>query len=324
MDIPHEDALVDGWIDVHAHFFPPESQSVRRDRVQALQRAGWRINDIPEWTPEDTLFYMDRTGIRMQLLSYVPPDAAQLRDANDYGAALLGKYPDRFGFLAALPTDDPAACLAEIARVPNELAADGFAVQCIYHDVTLGDVRLELVWRELNRRGATVFVHPNAYGSDLGRPSALVEAPAQTTRTMVDLLYAGIFDRYPDISFVVAHCGGGLPALSGRLALLGAEPWIPNANRLTREDIVDQLGRLYLDTAAAMPTALAPALMMTGIQHLVYGSDCGVPCTTAATMHANLVALLSFPDLNADDKHNIGRNALKLFPSVAIRVAAAP
>ncbi|GAH54138.1 unnamed protein product, partial [marine sediment metagenome] len=85
----------------------------------------------------------------MQLLSYVPQDAAQLSAVNDYGATLLGAYPDRFGLLAALPTDDPDACLAEIARVPDELAADGFAVQCIYHDVGLGDTRLEPVWNEL-------------------------------------------------------------------------------------------------------------------------------------------------------------------------------
>jgi hypothetical protein len=42
---------------------------------------------------------------------------------------------------------------------------------------------------------------------------------------------------------------------------------------------------------------LAAALAVTTPSHLVYGSDCGVPCTSEATMDRNLKALLNFDGL---------------------------
>ena len=47
-------------------------------------------------------------------------------------------------------------------------------------------------------------------------------------------------------------------------------------------------------TAATCPTTLAAALAMTTADKLVYGSDCGLPCTTQASMQANIEALLAF------------------------------
>jgi predicted TIM-barrel fold metal-dependent hydrolase len=75
--------------------------------------------------------------------------------------------------------------------------------------------------------------------------------------------------------------------------------------------------RLYLDTAATMPTNLAAALSMTTLDKIVYGSDCRVPCTTETTMDANLDALLHQTSLTGEQLSFIGHNALKLFPSVA-------
>ncbi len=315
--------LVDRWVDVHAHFYPPETQAVREERVRGMQQNCWNIDELPVWNPAAQLAYMDRTGIQMQMLSNIPRGLDALRDSNGYGASLARRHPDRFGFLAALPTDNAEACLAEIDRVPGSLAADGFAVTCHYNDVYLSDARLEPVWAELNRRQAVVFAHPNAYNGFMGRPEALLEVAFQTARTFVDMMYAGLFRRYPDIRFVVAHCGGALPGLSGRLLLLGNERWVPNPHRVTREEMSTQMRRLFLDTAATMPTGLAPALLMTTPDHIVYGSDCGVPCTTDETMNRNIEALLTYRGLTDEQIQAIGRNALTLFPGAAARIEAA-
>jgi 6-methylsalicylate decarboxylase len=76
-----------------------------------------------------------------------------------------------------------------------------------------------------------------------------------------------------------------------------------------------------LDTAATCPSSLAAALAMTTPDQLVYGSDCGVPCTSEATMDRNLAALLNFPGLTDSQKAGIGARALRLFPSAAARLA---
>jgi predicted TIM-barrel fold metal-dependent hydrolase len=312
---------VDRWIDVHGHFFPPMSQGERQQLVEALRQACWCVDRLEEWTPEATLDYMDRTGIQMQMLSYVPPQLERLQRANDYGASVVRQHPDRFGLLAALPSSDPVACLTEIERAARQLSPDGFAMQALYNGVPLSDPSLEPVWAELNRRRAVVFAHPNAYGSAWNRPAAVMEVAFQTAHVFADMLYAGVFRRHPDIRFIVTHSGGALPALSGRLLLLGTEPWVPNPSHITRAEMREVFGRLFLDTAATMPTGLAAALAMTGPEKIVYGSDCGVPCSSEDTMNRNLEALLTFQGLTAEEIQAIGRNALTLFPEAAARIA---
>ena len=316
--------LVEGWIDVHAHFYPPESEEQIQARFEAMKQACWTSAAAPRWDPASTLAYMDRTGIAMQMLSNIPKKLEALRASNDYGASLVRQYPARFGLLAALPTDDPSAALAEIDRAYGELNADGFSVTCQYNGVYLSDPRLDAVWQELDRRRAVVFAHPDAYGPGvMGRPVALMEVAFETARTFADMLYAGTFRRFPNVRFVVAHCGGALPALSGRLQLLGLENWVPNPNRLTAAEMRQHLRRLFLDTAGTCPTTLGAALAMTTYDRLVYGSDCGVPCTTDATMDANLEALLGYPGLTRAQVEEIGRSAFSLFPHAAERSGSA-
>lgn len=74
--------------------------------------------------------------------------------------------------------------------------------------------------------------------------------------------------------------------LSGRSKLLGIEPWVPNPNNITQEDIQEQPTKSYPDTATTFTTGVAPALHMVLPDHLVYGAECGVPCSTESTMEA--------------------------------------
>ena len=167
---------------------------------------------------------MDRTGIQMQMLRNVSKTLDRLRMSNDHGAWLVLPHPSRSGFLAALPTDDPTAALAEIARATDTLQPDGFAVTCHYNGTYHSYPRLDPVWAELDRRRPVVFCHPDAYApGSMGRPSALIEIAFETARTFVDMPYQGTFRKFPNVRFVVAHCGGALPALSGRLLILGHE-----------------------------------------------------------------------------------------------------
>jgi 6-methylsalicylate decarboxylase len=315
------------WVDVHAHFSPPAGEAELVARWEGMRAAQFLVPEPFRWSAEATLAHMDRAGTTMQLLSNIPKTVDALRASNDFGASLVAAHPDRFGLLAALPTDDPDAALAEIARTDGELPADGFAVTCRYHGVYLGDPLLDPVWTELDRRHATVFAHPDAYApAGQGRPAPLLEVGFETVRTVVDLLYAGWFRRFPNVTLVVAHCGGAgaLPAMSGRLLGLGTEVWVPNPNGLTRDELREQLASLYLDTAATgFAPSLAAALTMIAPDHLVYGSDCGVPCSTEATMAASKDALLAFDGLTADQRHAVGRNALPLFPTAAARLTPA-
>lgn len=312
---------VSGWMDIHAHFLPPTTEAERIDRWQAMRAAHFLAPAPFEWKVEETLSYMDRQGIAMQFLSNIPSKLSALHASNDYGVEIVKRHPSRFGLLAALPTDDVTAALKEVERMRGK--TDGWAVTSCYNGVFLGDEKLDGLWEVLDEENAVVFTHPNAYAPPpMTQASPLVEVGFDTCRAVVDMLYKGIFRRYKGIRWVIAHCGGTLPALSGRLLALGTQEWVSNPLELGREEMRESLGRLYLDTAAtAVPSMLLPALEMTGRsgERIVYGSDSGVPCSCEETLDGNVKSLLAFEGLTSKEKEAIGHRLEKLFPAAAAR-----
>lgn len=220
--------------------------------------------------------------------------------------------------------DNVAACLDEIRRgdafdIPN----DGYALNTVYNGVMLSSETLEPLFQELNARNAVCHVHPDAFKKGLdGRPSPLIDVAFDTARTITDMLYKGVFRRHPSIRWVFAHCGGALPVLSGRISLLGTESWVPNPLALTRKEIDDTLASLHVDTAATAKTGLYPAIQMVGIKHVVYGADCGVPCSTEATMAENQRDVTDMERMLFGDVGMVGLNGWALFPDAAKRALA--
>ncbi|MFF0573029.1 amidohydrolase family protein [Streptosporangium saharense] len=308
-------------IDVHAHFSPPSTPDERQRTWQAMLGRGIYFPEPYEWSLERTLAHMDASGIAMQLLSNIPGSASAVRASNDYGATLVADHPSRFGLLAGLATEDPDEALREARRARDLLDADGFAVTADRHGVHLGDDALTPLWEQLDDWGAVVFVHPEARRpAVLGHPAPLYEVAFETARTVFDMLFRRMFSRYPNITFVIAHCGGAFPALTGRLRLLGDEAWVPHG--ITPEEIDAQVSRLYVDTAAtAAASSLLPAVATVGADHIVYGSDWGAPCTTEASAEANLRDLAGCGALSAEEAQGVMRRAADLFPRAARRLS---
>lgn len=188
----------------------------------------------------------------------------------------------------------------------------------------LSSETLEPLFQELDTRKAVCHVHPDASkkGSD-GRPVPLIDVAFETARTVTDMLYKGVFRRYPSIRWVIAHSGGALPVLSGRISLLGTESWVPNPLNLTRKEIEESLASLYVDTAATAKTGMFPAAQMVGIKKVVYGADCGVPCSTEATMAENQKDVMDVERLFVGGVGTVGQNGWALFPAACARVSRA-
>jgi predicted TIM-barrel fold metal-dependent hydrolase len=159
---------------------------------------------MPRWTPEFALDFMDRHDIATQMLS-LPSHLSreEARRINEYGATVGKQYPGRFGLLAALPMDDVEATLSEIAFAFDKLNADGVVMVTNYGGNYLGSARFEPVFAELNKRSATIFIHPiNPAGYDCvacGRPGPVIEFTFDTCRSVTDMLYAGVLTRYKDL-----------------------------------------------------------------------------------------------------------------------------
>ena len=311
------------WIDAHGHFAAPGP---------VLPRGGPGTEAGGAWVfaVETSLDYMDRTGVAAQLISNCNPvtKTEAIIASNTYGAALVKAHPTRFGLMAMLPLADPARAVSEIRRAKEELGAEGFAALSNFDGVYLGDPRFEPVWAELDRLGAILFIHPTTRGYGdlgLGRTGALIEAPFDTARTVVDMLYAGVFRRYPRFNVLLAHGGGALPALAGRIANFGdgARGWVANPHGVTADEMRAAFKRFYYDTAlAGTAHSLDPILDVTTPDHIVYGADFGAPCTDPALCDFNRVATDSYERLTLAQRAALGSNVLALFPEFAERIGA--
>jgi 6-methylsalicylate decarboxylase len=310
-------------IDAHGHFAAPGP---------ALPRGGSGTEAGGAWVfaAETSLAYMDRTGIAAQLISNCNPvtNTDAIIASNTYGATLVKAHPKRFGLMAMLPLADPGRAVAEIRRAGEELGAEGFAALSNFDGVYLGDPRFEPVWAELDRIGATLFIHPTTRGygdRGLGRTGALIEAPFDTARTVVDMLYAGVFRRYPRFNLLLAHGGGALPSLAGRVANFGdgARGWVANPHRITADEMRTAFARFYYDTAlAGTAHSIDPILDVTTPVHLVYGADFGAPCTDPELCDFNLAATRAYDRLTQAERQAVFTNVLALFPGFADRIAA--
>jgi predicted TIM-barrel fold metal-dependent hydrolase len=315
-------------IDLHVHYLP-------EDLKEALLNSGEKNPDgfpTPEWTLEMHLEVMKHLGISIAMLSISSPhinfgddNAAKIlaRSVNEAGAELVNKYPKQFGLLASLPLPNVENSIEEIQYAMDILHADGFTLPTNTQGVYLGDPCLDHIFEELNKRKATVVIHPNKPSSVPknvvdGLPIPMMEFFFDTTRTITNMILKGTIKRFPDIKIIVPHAGAFLPILADRLN--SALQMLPVAfadnikNVEDRIDVYAELKGLHYDVAGVcLPTQLPALLQIVDVGNLLYGSD--YPYTPEAGC-IYLADALDKTDLLTDEQrcdiyHD---NALKLFP----------
>ncbi|OBG28530.1 amidohydrolase family protein [Mycobacterium sp. 852002-51057_SCH5723018] len=280
-------------IDVHAHFLT--------DRyVNAARAAGITQPDgmpmWPSWSVGDHLQLMHDNRIVSAILSISSPGvhfgddsaAADLaRHVNEFAAGVVAEHKDRFAFFASLPLPCVEAAVDEAAHAMDALGALGVVLMSNSAGTYLGDIRLDPLWEALDRRRAIVFVHPtsppNVGAVALDRPSPMLEFMFETTRSVTDLIFAGVQERYPEIRFVIPHCGATLPVVVDRVELFRS--LLPGSNDRPRAALTtrQQLQRFWYDLAGTPFPAPAKALVdVVGSAQLLYGSDfCWTPAMGA-------------------------------------------
>ncbi len=314
-------------IDVHHHFVPPDYLKLAGSAMNAS--GALSFPPYAKWTPQATLAEMDRGNVGTAILSISTPgiwfgDVAQARElsriCNDYAAKMQADFPGRFAQFAEIPLPDAEGSIAEMAHGIDTLGALGVALMTSYPipgaaDLYLGDQRFWPVYEELNRRGAIAYVHPNTPGccnkiADSVNPS-FIEFPTDSTRTILSLLYNGVFTRFPRIRWIFSHNGGTLPMLLARVMQLGHAPG--DAARVKPDDIPAIVRGLYFECAnAAHPAPMGAIRQWADPTHLMFGSDypyVGVLDTESLLLKDGLEPKLLQAVLRD--------NALKLMPGLA-------
>lgn len=141
----------------------------------------------------------------------------------------------------------------------------------------LDDSRLFPVFDELSRAGHVVFVHPhygvgNEHFHDTGHALFLALGfPFETTIAAARMIATGALDRFPDLKLFLAHAGGALPSLIGRLDSCVVHD-IALANKL-RKAPSEYLKDMYFDAIAYTPQNLQALISLVGLDRLMFGTD---------------------------------------------------
>jgi 6-methylsalicylate decarboxylase len=287
------------------------------------------VAGFSSWSIPSALEMMDRQGIAVAVLSMAfwsglvagPGDVAAARrlarSSNEGAAEAVRGHPDRFGGFACLPLPDVDGALAEIGYGLGTLGLDGVVLLTNAGGVYLGDSRLDPVFDELDRRRAVVFVHPAvpacAGSTSLGYAPSLIEFVFGTTRAVTRLVLGGTLERCPDPRLIVAHAGGTIPFLAGRIGLIGSR-FVPGAADRAPAGARADFRRLSCELAmSASPQAVASVLQLAGPERILFGSD--YPALSEEDVHSLIQALAGNPLLNGGGLEMIQRrNALRLFP----------
>jgi uncharacterized protein len=218
-----------------------------------------------------------------------PEDAAEMAMvANDEKAELLARYPDRFaGAIATLPMNNLDAALKETDRTIGELKFRGVEITSDIMGEPLDAPKFRPLYEKMAGYNLPIWIHPQKKPSEPDYPGEkgskynacmVFGWPYQTTLAMNRLVYSGILEDYPDLSFITHHCGGMVPHFAERIAGMHDHNQIFHKgfgyDRFLKKHPLDYFRRFYGDTATwGGSLSLMAGYSFFGPEHVLFGTD---------------------------------------------------
>jgi aminocarboxymuconate-semialdehyde decarboxylase len=322
-------------VDCHCHVIPagmltravPEEWrpvlSRENGRV-AVSFQGRRLTSVTAEFTDVGIMLADAaaTGVTHLLLSpwiLMVPVSAGVADAvricrvqNESLAKAAAPQPDgRVRALGAVPLQDPVLAAAELERLMALPGIAGVEVPASVAGSYLGEDSFTPFWEAAAGTGAIVFVHPTTTG--LGLPSLndhylwnSVGNPVETAIAAAQLVTGGILERCPGLIVLLAHGGGALLGLRGRLRRAYAVRPEARSDATIAPD--DLLRSLYFDSLTHDRAVLADLVNFAGADHVLLGTD--RPFDMGIDEPAEAIATLGLAP--ADEQLILGGNAARL------------
>lgn len=289
-------------LDIFNHIFPKAYFEKMLKVAPAGKDMHKRVREIPCIVDLDERFrIMDRFDDYAQVICLgsppievfgPPPVSTEMaRLANDGMAELVSRYPDRFpAFIASLPMNAPEGLLREATRAIDELGAVGVQTftNVLGRPLTAPETMpLFDLMASLDR---PIWLHP-ARGADTPDYKSELKShyeiwwafgwPYETSVAMAHIVFAGLFDRHPDLKIITHHMGGMIPYFEGRVG----PGWDQLGNRTSDEDYtkllkslkkrpLDYFRMFYADTALfGAREATECGLKFFGAERTLFASD---------------------------------------------------
>jgi aminocarboxymuconate-semialdehyde decarboxylase len=286
-------------LDVHCHVICEEmtARTVPPDWRPAISREDgrYRLNfrgrDISsvvgEFTDTGTMLgQAAATGVDRLLLSpwisLVPAEAdlATARDVcevqNTALAALTAAHPGQVSAVGAVALQEPELAARQITDLVTSYGLAGAEIPASVGGRYLGDDFFLPFWEAAEQAGALVFIHPTTRGFGVAALDGYylwnsVGNPMETAIAGAHMAMAGVLERHPRLRVVLAHGGGALPVVRGRLRRAFAVRPEARARLTAGPDAA--LRRFYYDTVTHDHDLLADLVRYAGPGQVLLGSD---------------------------------------------------
>jgi aminocarboxymuconate-semialdehyde decarboxylase len=265
------------------HYKPCCARMVRDDGVS------FRDVEANCWDAEKRIEECDDSGVNVQVLSTVPvmfsywarpDDGAEIaRFLNDHIAAVVNESPRRLIGLGTVPMQDTRLAITELERCK----AAGFAglqIGTNINQLNLGEPRFFEFFEACSELGMAIFVHPWDMMGEKDMQKYwlpwLVGMPAEVSRAICSLIFAGVLERLPGLRICFAHGGGSFPATIGRIDHgFTVRPdlcAVDNPHRPSK-----YLSGMYFDSLVHGAAQLDYLIELVGADQVAMGSDYPFP-----------------------------------------------
>jgi aminocarboxymuconate-semialdehyde decarboxylase len=252
---------------------------------------GSEYYDIKEKIAFMDLHNIDKSVISLAnpWLDFLPAEeaGAAAKKINDDVNDQCSQYPGRLYFFGTLPLSASTEVItAEIERLSTLKYARGVIMGTSGLGEGLDDAKLDPVYTALEKHQQLIFLHPHyglpasVYGPRAGEyghvlPLAL-GFPLETTIAVTRMLLSGVWDRFTKLDVLLAHSGGTLPFLAGRIesCILHDGHLKKHGKTEKRRDVWDILKtNIYLDAVIYSEVGLGAALDASGADRLLFGKS---------------------------------------------------
>ncbi len=230
-----------------------------------------------------------RRGVDLQLIGPPPgfvawPGGAAgvdyARALNEHGARVASEGQGRLEVMAALAMAEPDKCAYELERAVDLYGARSALLPATAGGRPLDGPEFDELFTVAERLGVLLFMHPVSAEEPSRFPlygvQVLVQWPFETTLAVTRMIFEGVFDRHPGLQLLLAHGGGNLIYLKGRLnSAYEARGW--EADPYYRKNVSKAPGEYYrqifFDTCSLSAESVEFTIKVAGADRVMFGTD---------------------------------------------------
>lgn len=315
-------------IDIHSHYLPRDAASAdgpvqlteSSDHV-LITALDHRYRAPVELLDPESQFRTDYGDALQGRTLLLPPFAllyeldsdagtAWSRRLNESVATAAARDPRRlFGFGTVPLQAGGDAAAAELDHAVNALGLRGVEILTTVAGRSLVESDLDAFWAAAERLRVPVFIHPHylAAAEQLTgfHLRNVIGNPVETGTAAVQLMLSPVLTRYPNLTIILAHGGGILPGIFGRL--VHAASVRPEYAGHDSAAVKSLLRRFCYDTVVFDPRTLSHLSSLVGPDRILTGTDFPFDM---AERHPRL--LLDDADVSAAERQSILQGAQRL------------